>query len=311
VSSQAICPKEYNHAAPRKSRNCFGGGSQLGMDQFCLVCRGTNIAPHFRGLLRCRTCNYVFADLKLSDEELAQLYDQSLFNEGEFHDYSADRKYFNQNFCLRFKTLQKFIDPSRHQTLLEIGSAYGFFLEVVHTHFREVLGIDLTDEGVRYTREQLQLPAVQADFLEYDFAGAKFDVVCLWDTIEHLRRPDLYLEKIAALTEPGALLALTTGDIDSLVARLRGERWRMINPPVHAHYFSGQTLTRLLANYQFEVIYNRPCGFYRSANNVAYIILSLRHKRPALFNRLRQLGLLNWGFYLNVYDIMYVIARRR
>ena len=281
------------------------------MDQFCLVCRGTNIAPHFRGLLRCRDCNYIFADLKLSDEELAQLYDQSLFNEGEFHDYSADRKYFNQNFRLRFRKLQKFLDPQRHQTLLEIGSAYGFFLEVVHSQFREVLGIDLTDEGVRYTREELQLPAVQADFLEYDFDVSKFDVVCLWDTIEHLRRPDLYLEKIAALTEPGALLALTTGDIDSPVARFRGERWRMINPPVHAHYFSRQTLTRLLDSYQFEVIYNRSCGFYRSANNVAYIILSLRHQQPALFNRLRQLGLLNWGFYLNVYDIMYVIARRR
>jgi hypothetical protein len=36
----------------------------------------------------------------------------------------------------------------------------------------------------------------------------------------------------------------------------------------------------------------------------------LRHKRPEAFKRLNRLGLLNWGFYLNLYDIMFVIARK-
>ena len=133
----------------------------------------------------------------------------------------------------------------------------------------------------------------------------------MWDTIEHLRRPDLYVEKIARLTEPGALLALTTGDIGSMVARLRGPKWRMIIPPVHAHYFSRATLARLLDAHGFEVIHQSYGGVYRSASNVAYIILALRHKRPAVFRWLQRAGVLDWGFYLNVYDIMYVIARRR
>jgi 2-polyprenyl-3-methyl-5-hydroxy-6-metoxy-1,4-benzoquinol methylase len=193
---------------------------------------------------------------------------------------------------------------------LEIGSAYGFFLELVRDDFPKILGLDLTDEGVRYSRDELGLPAVQADFLDYDFGSEQIDVVCMWDTIEHLRRPDLYLEKIASLTQPGALLALTTGDIESHVARFRKEHWRMIIPPVHVHYFSKRSITQLLNNYGFDVIYNRYCGFYRSASNAAYIILALRHKRPNLFKRLQSTGLLNWAFYLNLYDIMYVIARR-
>ncbi len=216
------------------------------MDHFCLICHSTDTEPLYKGLLRCRNCQYVFADLRLSDDELARLYDHSLFKEGEFFDYAADRKYFTKNFRLRYKVLRRYMDAARHTRLLEIGSAYGFFLDAVRADFKEVLGIDLTDEGVRYTREQLQLPAVQGDFLQHDFAGAKFDVVCMWDTIEHVRRPDLYVEKVAALTEPGALLAITTGDIGSYVARLRGEKWRMIIPPVHAHFFSRATLARLL-----------------------------------------------------------------
>ncbi|HEX8181582.1 MAG TPA: class I SAM-dependent methyltransferase [Pyrinomonadaceae bacterium] len=281
------------------------------MDQSCLICRGADVAPLYKGLLRCRNCQYIFADLDLTDDELARLYDHSLFKEGEFFDYAADRKYITKNFRLRYKVLRRYLDPARHTRLLEIGSAYGFFLDVVRHDFHTLLGIDLTDEGVRYTRAELKLPAVQGDFLAHDFAGERFDVVCMWDTIEHVRRPDLYVEKIAQLTEPGALVALTTGDIGSYVARLRGPHWRMIIPPVHAHYFSRATLTRLLAAHGFEVVYDRYCGFYRSASNVAYIILALRHGRPQLFRRLARLGVLNWGFYLNLYDIMYMIARKR
>lgn len=281
------------------------------MDHFCLICRGTDTEPLYKGLLRCRHCQYIFAGLSLSDEELARLYDHTLFKQGAFLDYEADRKYLTKNFRLRYRTLRRYLDSARHQRLLEIGSAYGFFLDVVRDDFRDSLGIDLTDEGVRYTREELGLSAVQDDFLKHDFGARRFDVVCMWDTIEHVRRPDLYVEKIAALTEPGALLAVTTGDIGSIVARLRGEKWRMIIPPVHAHYFSRATLERLLKEHGFEIVYNRHCGFWRGASNVAYIILALRHKSPEVFKRLERLGLLNWGFYLNIYDIMYVIARKR
>jgi hypothetical protein len=120
----------------------------------------------------------------------------------------------------------------------------------------------------------------------------------MWDTIEHLRRPDLYVEKIASLTEPGALLTITTGDVQSLVARARGSKWRMIIPPVHLHFFSTDTLASLLNNYGFDVIYNRYCGYYRGAANVAYIILTQHRNQQRLVRSIAtrprpQLGLLS------------------
>jgi hypothetical protein len=44
---------------------------------------------------------------------------------------------------------------------------------------------------------------------------------------------------------------------------------------------------------------------------VAYNILVLRHQRPDLFKQLERTGLTKFGFYLNLYDIVFVIARRR
>jgi len=278
----------------------------------CIVCGEVGVAgPLFPGILRCGSCGYVYADLNLTDEELFELYNEQFFSGAEFINYAADERFFRKNFRLRFRELKQLIDPLRHQKLLEIGSAYGFFLDEVRNEFASVQGIDITDAGVVHAREQLGLDVVQADFLSYDYGQRKFDVVCLWDTIEHLREPHLYLEKISKLTESGALLAITTADIETFNARLRGRHWRMIHPPTHLHYFSSASLSRLLGRYGFEVIYNRYCGFYRSFGNVAYNILVLRHKRSGLFRALEKTGLTSLGFYLNLYDIMYVIARRR
>src|SRR6266436_2614240 len=183
----------------------------------CLVCGSTEPAAHlYHGILRCRACGYVFADMRLTDEELFALYDERFFTGAEFSDYAADEKFFRKNFRRRFEELKTFLDPARHRSLLEIGSAYGFFLDTVRDEFTSVQGIDITEAGVRYARDRFKLDVAQADFLAHDFGARKFDVVCMWDTIEHLRAPHLYVEKIARQTDPGALFAITTADIESL-----------------------------------------------------------------------------------------------
>jgi len=278
----------------------------------CIVCGDRNPpVALYPGIVRCSSCGYVAADMRLTDEQLFELYNEEFFTGAEFSDYAADERFFRRNFQLRFRELHRFIDPARHRHLLEIGSAYGFFLDEVRQEFESVQGIDITDAGVAHARERFHLDVVQADFLAHDYGPQKFDVVCMWDTIEHLRSPHLYVEKIAQLTDAGALLAITTGDVASLNARLRGPRWRMIHPPTHLHYFSSATLARLLEAHGFEIIYDRYCGFYRSLGNVAYNILVLRHQRPGLFKQLERTGLTKFGFYLNLYDIIFVIARRR
>jgi predicted TPR repeat methyltransferase len=278
----------------------------------CLVCGNMEPAvPLYRGIVRCAVCGHVSADMRLTDEELFALYTEQFFTGAAYSDYMADERFMRKNFGLRLRELENFLNPQRHKRLFEIGSAYGFFLDEVRDRFESVEGIDVTDAGVAYAHERLGLNVVQGNFLAYGYGAQKFDVVCLWDTIEHLRSPDRYLEKIAAHTDAGALLAITTGDIQSINARLRRGQWRMIHPPIHLHYFAPQTLTRLLERHGFKVVYNRYCGFYRSFGNVVYNILVLRRKRPWLFRQLERIGLANWGFYLNLYDIMYVIARRR
>ena len=250
----------------------------------------------------------MFADLSLSDEDLSRIYSRAYFFGEEYADYTADEPALRRNFASRLRVLDRFTDPTLHGKLVEIGCAYGFFLDEAGDRFQDRWGIDLNPDGVHHARTEFGVNAVQGDFLDVELSRGVY-VGCLWDTIEHLRDPARYIEHFARAAEPGSLLAVTTGDIGSLVARARGDQWRQIHPPSHIHYFSVRTLVMLLQRQGFEVVYTGHAGFWRSIDMVLYRILALRAGKKDLYAHIPQV-LKHRFFYLNLFDIMYVIARR-
>src|SRR6476620_11752529 len=195
-----------------------GSGVLESVNGNCLVCGGKFRPSRIPGLLTCEKCKFTTANLTLSEEQLRQLYTAGYFTGNEYRDYVADRSVIEKQCRLRLRRLLPFVTDTRSKRLFEIGCAHGFFLEVARTTFRSVEGIDISDDAIAYARQHLGLEARSADFLNHRF-GVQPDLICLWDTIEHLSRPDLYLQKMADSLPPGGLLALTTGDLDSWLAR--------------------------------------------------------------------------------------------
>jgi 2-polyprenyl-3-methyl-5-hydroxy-6-metoxy-1,4-benzoquinol methylase len=274
----------------------------------CTVCGGAKFEAHFKGLIRCQKCLHVFADLSISDADLSEIYSKSYFFGEEYANYTADEPALRKNFDHRLQLLNRYTNPSIHKKLLEIGCAYGFFLDEARRFYQDCLGIDINSDGIRYAKETFQLNVEHINFLDLELPKAVY-VGCMWDTIEHLKDPHLYIEHFAQAAEPGSLLAITTGNIDSLVARLRKEKWRLIHPPSHIHYFSMRTLGHLLQRYGFEVVHASHVGFQRSMDMVLYRILVLNAGKKGLYDLIPQV-LKRRFFYLNLFDIMYVVARR-
>lgn len=281
------------------------------MSNSCIVCTNRDISSFYQGLNKCNECGFVFAELTISEEELLEIYHEAYFSGVEYVDYLGDRETYQKNFDNHLRKLKKFIEPSRHRHLFEIGCAYGFFLDIARDHFENVQGIDIVVDGIQHCKEKLGLDVLMGDLLEVDLGGGKIDVLCMWDTIEHLLRPHLYIQKISQQMERGALLALTTGDIESLNARVKKGRWRLIHPPTHIHYFSRRTIKEFLARLGFDVIYNRYCGFYRSLDFTLFSVLVAKYGRQSLYSAFKRTGLGKLSFYLNLYDIMYVVAQKR
>jgi SAM-dependent methyltransferase len=251
----------------------------------------------------------VTADLDLGDEELAALYDERYFCGDEYADYVRDRSSIEKSFARRLRTLMPLVGQPNAKNLFEIGSAYGFFLNLARPMFRSVSGIDISRPAVEFARSEFGLPVLCGDVLSATLEE-DIDVACMWDTIEHLRRPDLYMAWLSRRMRPGALLAITTGDIESRVARWRGTKWRQIHPPTHLHYFSRKSLAALLENFGFQVRVVAHDGMYRSLEMMSYIILSKRHNLPGIHGALKLLGVLNLDVYVNLRDILYIIAEK-
>lgn len=275
----------------------------------CLVCGGPYRPSRLPGLFQCQSCAFVSADINIPDDQLAALYGADYFHGTEYFDYVKEEDSLVLNFRERLPLLRKFVPDWKSSDLFEIGCAYGFFLKTVAREVRSASGIDISADAVAHARS-LGLDARRGDYLTHDL-GKRVDVITMWDTVEHLQRPDLFIKKAASDLKPGGVLAITTGDIGSLNARLRGRHWRMIHPPTHLHYFSVRTLGKLLDRAGFDLIHVSHPGVSRRINSILYIIVALQMNRPDLYAKLNRLPFLEWPVTLNLFDIMYVLARRR
>lgn len=279
----------------------------MSADRTCLVCGAARFAPHLGDLLRCAACGFVTAALDAPIDPRA-LYGEAYFRGDEYLDYAADEAFIKRTLRPRLAAVRAHVPGGR---LLEIGSAYGFFLDLARPHF-DVVGFEVSAAAARHARERLGLDVRTDDVTAcpVETIGGPVDATVMLDVIEHLEHPDRVIARVAALSRPGALLLITTGDIGSWVARRRGRRWRLIHPPTHLHYFSRATLTRLLARHGFTVRDIRAVPVVRSVRQTLYSILVLRMQRPALYARLAPWVPAALGFPLNTFDIMQVVAVR-
>lgn len=279
-------------------------------DKLCLVCGEVlSRAARYPGLLQCKNCGFLSADFDLSPGELATLYGRDYFHGTEYGDYVQEKAALQANFAGRIEEILHLPGISDQSRLFEIGCAYGFFLEMVENHFKEVSGVDISEDAVAYARDIVGVDAIAGDFLKMDLPF-KPDIICMWDVIEHLSMPEKVIERAVDVLAPGGYLCITTGDIRSLVARVRGPRWRMIHPPTHLHYFDSTTLSQMLANHGLARVSLTYPPVVRTVGTILHGVVKLRFQANALHRQLSRLPGQDISIPINFFDIMFMVARK-
>jgi SAM-dependent methyltransferase len=258
-------------------------------------------------IVKCGKCGLVFLDLTPSDTELRDFYSESYYFNGGYQDYIKEKPFIQLNARRRIKDIRNIKEKG---CLLEIGCALGFFLEEAKKDFK-VNGLEISEYGSRYAREELGLDVRTGVLEKGAYPRGHFDVVVMWDVIEHLKDPKTLLATAREMMKPDGLLVFSTMDVGSLYARLLRDRWHLYDIPEHLVYYDRKTVSKLLDSAGFTVQKIKSEG---SLYSIGYILyrLSVMYKSGLFSNIggiLSKLRIADALIRINLGDLMTVYAR--
>jgi len=212
----------------------------------CLVCGNKN-EEEFSNYLsldylrQCQKCGFVFM------AEVRQVKDYYQHKISREFDSTKQNSRF-RNCQDRLKIFKKFINPN--MDILDVGCNEGSFLKVAQDFGYKILGLEPNDRLLNYAKS-CNLPVIQGTI--EDFKTEKnFDVITLFNVLEHLKEPTATIRKIDSLLSPGGYLVLELPNIDSYLAKKLKENWEMITIE-HLFYFSPKTIKIFLADKGFLI----------------------------------------------------------
>jgi SAM-dependent methyltransferase len=272
--------------------------TKLSIPADCPCCKDSaaSFTLRYQDLWECSTCQslqWAGRHFLASDK----LYGHDYFHSGEYLDYTAHKNVHERNARFKWKVLKPFLrrDPS----ILEIGCAYGFFVNFLRQQgIKDAFGYDVSPDAIQnavknfgpyFTGDKALIPK------------KKYDLLTLWDTWEHLPDPDAALTEFYSGLHKGSFVALTTVDAGSLVAKIRRSHWRQIHPPTHTVYPTRKGIKLHLEKHGFKIVLQKSYSPYR-ALEVYLNALGLRRLCPA---QLRGLPV-----KLNLHDLQIVLAEK-
>ena len=277
----------------------------------CLLCGGLRQQPIFNefgiDILRCRECHHVFSSFAANPhydgfwgEEVA---------EGDHFYWSRARSRMHQDFFRRFLA-------GRSGRLLDMGCGLGFFLKAMAPYASwEGYGCEISPAAARYARETLGLSKVICGRLEdVDLPQSSFDLITVWDVLEHLLRPDPLLRRCQALLKEGGICFMRTPNVYIQIPRarfirlLRGRQPGVgcLQPRDHLHHYSMSSIGALLGRNGFsrvDFVHLHPIQSMGTDKSV-YI----SGVKNIWFEAARALAILSRG-HLNL-DNLFVVAHK-
>jgi len=226
----------------------------------CGLCFSTDVSDLFsiRGtqLKRCHNCEAVFVFPMPDYDELLRDYQDDYFQSGDhlewgYEDYFSLEDEVRETAARRLELMKPYAAGGR---LLEGGCATGWFLDEARRRGYEVQGVEVSGFAADWGVEHLGLPIFNGTLRDAGFADGQFDVVVLWDVLEHLTEPMAELEEINRVLKEGGYLFTSVPDYGSIWARLMRRRWfGFAKIREHVYYYNRRSLSRVLVRAGFSV----------------------------------------------------------
>jgi len=270
------------------------------MNLTCPLCKGESkilfpgkiLLDRHCNVFSCSACGLVFLNKGTYEDDV--LRDDSYWrwkNQEEVYLEEDIQKEFYKDFISYFSQIERY---AKGKKLLDVGCGIGIFLKVARDRNWDCFGMDISPKAVEFAKRRLDLPIQVGTLEEGIFINEKFDVITMWDVIEHLYDPARTLREIYLRLNKGGILVIRTINEDFLFRKIAKKVFKvtfgLINflPKYfyyqdHLFYFSSRVLSNLLKiSGPFEII-----EIQHTSTGLSFLkkklILSYAHKSKFLY----------------------------
>ncbi len=223
-------------------------------------------------IVRCRSCRMIYTNPRYPDDVILQGYEGA---DDQGHDTQ-----FESRVLTFFKSLEKHAKllPPKGSRVLDVGCAGGAFVEAARRYGYEAVGLEPSRQ-LATSAQKRGLHVIQGT-LESFTPSHPFDLITLWDVLEHVTNPQQTLAQCKKLLSPSGIILVNYPDAGTWQAKLAGKNfWWFLS--VHLHYFDRHSIRVLLEKMGFE-LYSTRRHFQRL--QLGYLFEVGRIYSPALAN---------------------------
>lgn len=259
---------------------------------------------HHPQVVQCRHCGLVYSNPRWPPDTVLDAYTAV-----EDEVYVEERHGRELTFRHHLRQLERIIGPAGGRRLLDVGAYIGVFVEVAAAAGWQAEGVEPSLWAAAAARQR-GLAVHTGTLATAGLAEGSFDVVTMWDVIEHLPDPAAELERARCLLRPGGWLIVHTMDFGAPIARLMGGRWPWLMD-MHLYYFDRRTLRALHERHGYRVVWQGAQGRYLRlgylASRVGGVSGGLGRLAGGVVERL---GLREVAVPVTFGDLMTIVSRR-
>jgi len=201
--------------------------------------------------VECRRCGLIYVNPRFKASVMNQRFSRKYFVEEYLPTFEKIREERVRKYGEILSELQPYKKSGR---LFDIGCGPGFFIAEARNAGWTASGCETASFAVDYGKRELGIDIRSGDFMALDLPGNYFDVITLWDVLEHLPHPVKMLEKAVSCLSEGGTLVICTPNLKGPSFLSEGKNWAFIGPSEHVYYFTPETLTALLKTLGLSVV---------------------------------------------------------
>lgn len=135
---------------------------------------------------------------------------------------------------------------------LELGCGDGLMLRALRSHGWDVAGTERTEDMARFARENFGL-TVYVEPQNPIPREARFNLVVMFQVLEHIEAPVEELQRVAGLLEDDGVVIVGVPNFASWQSRFGRSSWLHLDVPRHLTHFSPQSLAAVAAKAGLEI----------------------------------------------------------